>query len=38
MTDSNGFVIVPENREGLVEGETVAVHLFAGVEEKDSNV
>lgn len=35
MTMSNGFVIVPENREGLVEGEAVIVHMFAevGIEE-----
>jgi molybdopterin molybdotransferase len=38
MTNSNGFVIVPENKEGLAEGETVTVHLFAGVQEADSNV
>ena len=28
MTKSNGYTIVPENREGLEEGETVLVHLF----------
>lgn len=38
MTRSNGFVIVPENREGLAEGEIVTVHLFAEVEEEDTNV
>jgi molybdopterin molybdotransferase len=32
MTKANGFVIVPENREGLAEGETVVVHLFGNVE------
>ncbi|MCX8151112.1 MAG: molybdopterin molybdotransferase MoeA [Candidatus Bathyarchaeota archaeon] len=32
MTKANGYVIVPENREGLAEGETVTVHLFADVE------
>ncbi len=32
MTQSNGFVIVPENREGVTEGETVIVHMFGGVE------
>ncbi|MGF3522211.1 MAG: gephyrin-like molybdotransferase Glp, partial [Candidatus Bathyarchaeia archaeon] len=32
MTKANGYVIVPENREGLAEGETVTVHLFAEVE------
>lgn len=33
MTQSNGFVVVPEDREGLPEGETVFVHMFAPVEE-----
>lgn len=33
MTRSNGFVIVPENREGITEGETVIVHLFGNVKE-----
>src|SRR3990170_2522817 len=33
MTKGNGFVIVPENREGLAENETVTVHLYASVEE-----
>jgi molybdopterin molybdotransferase len=32
MTKANGFVIVPENREGLAEGENVIVHLFGEVE------
>jgi molybdopterin molybdotransferase len=32
MARGNGFVIVPENREGLSEGELVAVHLFGEVE------
>jgi molybdopterin biosynthesis enzyme len=32
MTQSNGFVIVPENREGITQGETVTVHMFANVE------
>jgi molybdopterin molybdotransferase len=32
MTRGNGFVIVPENREGLSEGELVTVHLFGEVE------
>jgi molybdopterin molybdotransferase len=32
MTKANGYVIVPENREGLAEGETVVVHLFGEVE------
>jgi len=34
MTRSNGFVIVPENREGLVAGETVTVYMFRPAEEK----
>jgi len=33
MTRSNGYTVVPENREGLEEGEAVLVHLFDGVEE-----
>jgi molybdopterin molybdotransferase len=32
MTQSNGFVVVPENREGVTEGETVIVQLFGGLE------
>jgi molybdopterin molybdotransferase len=32
MTKANGYVIVSENREGLVEGESVSVHLFDNVE------
>lgn len=28
MTKANGYVIIPENREGLREGETVIVHLL----------
>ena len=32
MTKANGYVIVPENREGLGEGESVVVHLFGEVE------
>jgi len=32
MTQSNGFVIVPENREGVSEGEMVLVHMFGGLE------
>ena len=34
MTRGNGFVMVPENREGLVEGEHVDVHLFGEIEEE----
>jgi len=32
MTKANGYVIVPENREGLEEGEIVLVHLFDTLE------
>jgi molybdopterin molybdotransferase len=32
MTQSNGFVIVDEKREGVTEGETVIVHMFSIVE------
>ena len=32
MTYSNGFLIVPENREGVSEGETVIVQMFSVVE------
>jgi molybdopterin molybdotransferase len=32
MTMSNGFVVVPENREGVSEGETVIVHMFGSLE------
>jgi molybdopterin molybdotransferase len=38
MTQSNGFVIVPENREGVSEGETVMVHMFGGLEVADQSV
>lgn len=32
MTQSNGYVVVPENREGVTEGETVIVQMFGIVE------
>ncbi|MEM2387183.1 MAG: molybdopterin molybdenumtransferase MoeA, partial [Candidatus Bathyarchaeia archaeon] len=32
LTRANGYVVVPENREGLEEGETVQVHLFDRLE------
>jgi molybdopterin molybdotransferase len=38
MTRGNGFVIVPENREGVVEGETVTVRLFGNVEVASEDV
>ncbi len=28
MTEANGYVMIPENREGLDKGESVTVHLF----------
>lgn len=33
MTQSNGFVIVPENREGITESENVIVHMFGKLGE-----
>ncbi|MCW4044162.1 MAG: molybdopterin molybdotransferase MoeA [Candidatus Bathyarchaeota archaeon] len=33
MTKANGFVIVPENREGITENEQVTVHLFGDLEQ-----
>jgi molybdopterin molybdotransferase len=33
MTRGNGFVVVPENREGVKEGEGVMVRLFGEVED-----
>ena len=38
MTRGNGFVIVPENREGVTEGETVTVRLFGDVEVASEDV
>ncbi len=35
MTQSNGFVVVPENREGISEGETVIVQMFGSVEDEN---
>ena len=32
MTRGNGFVVVPENREGVREGEVVVVRLFDNLE------
>ena len=31
MTKANGYVIIPENREGIEEGESVMVHLFSSI-------
>jgi len=38
MTKANGYVVVPENREGLEEGESVSVYLFDNVERVDGDV
>jgi molybdopterin molybdotransferase len=38
MTRASGFVIVPENREGILEGELVTVHLFSEVETVNTDV
>jgi molybdopterin molybdotransferase len=32
LTQSNGYLIVPENREGVDEGETVLIHMFDSLE------
>lgn len=32
MTRANGYVVVPEDREGLAKGETVSVRLFDNIE------
>jgi molybdopterin molybdotransferase len=32
MTRGNGFVVVPENREGVAEGELVTVQMFGNLE------
>ncbi|MEM0313685.1 MAG: molybdopterin molybdotransferase MoeA [Candidatus Bathyarchaeia archaeon] len=32
MVKANGYVVAPENREGLLEGEAVQVHLFNAFE------
>jgi molybdopterin biosynthesis enzyme len=31
MTKANGYVIIPENREGVEEGESVRVQLFSTI-------
>lgn len=38
MTKANGYVVVPENREGLEEGETALVYLFDIMEVAGENV
>jgi molybdopterin molybdotransferase len=32
MTRANGYAVVPENVEGLEEGDTVSVHMFDDLE------
>lgn len=34
MTKANGYVVIPEDREGLTENETVTVHLFDTVRKE----
>ncbi|MEM2419409.1 MAG: molybdopterin molybdotransferase MoeA [Candidatus Bathyarchaeia archaeon] len=38
MTKANGYIVVPENREGLEKDETVLVHLFDNVEASGEDV
>jgi molybdopterin molybdotransferase len=38
MTRANGFVAVPEDREGVAEGESVTVRLFGNVEQANGHV
>jgi len=38
MTKANGYVVVPDNREGLEEGESALVYLFSSIEAVDENV
>jgi molybdopterin molybdotransferase len=38
MTRGNGFVVVPEDREGVTEGELVTVRLFGNVERASGDV
>lgn len=35
MTKSNGYVVVPENREGVTEGENVTVQMFGDLEVQE---
>jgi molybdopterin molybdotransferase len=35
MTSSNGFLVVPENREGVSEGESVIVQMFGRLEVEE---
>jgi molybdopterin molybdotransferase len=36
MTQSNGYIVVPENREGVSEDETVIVQMFGSLEVADN--
>jgi len=38
MTRANGYVVVPENREGIAKGETVTVHMFESPEVVEDDV
>jgi molybdopterin molybdotransferase len=38
MTNANGYVVVPENQEGLAKGEFVEVHLFDELKAMGENV
>jgi molybdopterin molybdotransferase len=38
MTRGNGFVVVPEDREGVAKGETVTVSLFGNMEMDSEHV
>ncbi len=38
LTRANGYIIVPENRDGLEDDETVPVHLFDALEVFNENV
>ena len=33
MTKSNGYIVIPEDREGLKEGETVLIQMFDNIEK-----
>jgi len=35
LTKANGYVVIPENREGLEEGEMILVHLFDSVKMEE---
>jgi len=38
MTRANGFVVIPEDREGLAEGDLVTVRLFGNIEQEKGHV